>query len=181
MALVRRRWLGAPTLGKASDAPEFGLELDIKFGNLLLGALDPEEFALAKCFSAPLQYQSGFSLLRKNKWWPGHLVVLTSGNRLIWLKDEYRGYRERYAGITISAPTSLLRGCSFETTPDHSNLVVDFTVGNPWRIAIYEMDAGGERFTAAVNSIVPVSSPNGAAPSPRTTLKPNQSAANRQP
>lgn len=153
-ALMRRRWLGASTAGKAPDSGKFDLEIDIKFRNLLLGALDPDEFALALCFSPPREYQSGFSLLRRNKWRPGHLVVLTSGNRLIWLKDEYRGYRERYAGITLSAPTSLLRGCSVETTPDHSNLTVDFAIGNPWRIAIHEKDSGCDRFTEDVNSIV---------------------------
>jgi hypothetical protein len=154
VALVRRRWLGAPTVGMAWETGKFVPELDIKFRNLLLGALDPDEFSLAQCFSPPLKYQSGFSLLRKNKWRPGHLVVLTSGNRLIWLKDEYRGDRERFAGITISAPISLLRGCSVETTPNYSTLVVDFKVGNPWRITIYEVDADCDRFTEAVNRIV---------------------------
>ncbi len=154
VTFVRRRWLARPTTGSASDARKFGHELDIKFGNLLLSALDPDEFVLAQWFSAPLKYRSGLLLLRRNKWRPGHLVVLTSGQRFIWMKDENRGHRERYAGITISAPTLPFRSCSVETKAGHSSLSIDFVAGNPWRIGIYDRNDGCDRFAEAVNSIV---------------------------
>jgi len=152
IAVVRRRWLYSPATGRLAETGRFGPKPDIKFRNLLLGALDRDELVLAQCFSAPLRFQSGLMLLRKNKWLPGHLVALTSGNRLIWLNDEYRGHQERYAGITISAPTSLFRGCSVETTPDHSNLIIDFADGEAWRIGIYAPESGCEEFSRALNA-----------------------------
>jgi hypothetical protein len=158
IAIVRRRWLGAPTAGRPSETRAFGQELDIKFSNLLHDALDRSEFVLSQCFSTPLKYQGRFTLFRTNKWRPGNLVGLTSGNRLLWLKDDYRGHWERYAGITLSAPTSLFRGCTVKTAPDHYTLVIDFADEYSWRIEIYhlETDCGG--FSKTLNGIVPKAS-----------------------
>jgi hypothetical protein len=155
IAIVRRRWLGAPTAGKKPEAKRFGPELDIKFRNLFAEALDRDDSVLCQCFAPPLADQSKFALFRKNKWRPGHLIVLTSGNRLLWLKDDYRGHWERYAGITVSAPRSLFRSSTVETAPDHYTLVIDFAADYSWRIEIYQWESGCGAFSETLNGIVP--------------------------
>jgi hypothetical protein len=152
IAAVRRRWLGMPLPRKPTEPIRFGLELDLKFRDLIHDALDRDEFVLSQWFTAPLEYQGKVVLFRKIKWRPGHLVALTSGNRLLWLKDEYRGHWERYAGVTVSAPISLFRHCAVETASEHYNLVIDFMAGNSWRIAIYRADSGCDGFSKSLNS-----------------------------
>jgi hypothetical protein len=152
MAALTRRWLGAPAVIEHAETKSFGSELDIKFDNLLADALDRDESVLSRWFSAPLEYHNKFFLFRKQKWRPGHLVALTSGSRLLWLKDEYRGHWERYAGITISAPISRFRCCTLETTPDRDNLVIDFMAGSSWRIAIFQPDSGCSGFSKTLNA-----------------------------
>jgi hypothetical protein len=154
VADMRRRWLGAPAARRPTEVERFGPEPDIKFRNLLDGALGHAESVLSQCFTAPLEYQNGCLLFRRNNWRPGHLVALTSANRLLWLKDEYRGHWERYAGITVSAPVSFFRCCKVETTADHDTLVIDFMTGNSWRIAIHRADSGCAGFSKNLNGIL---------------------------
>jgi hypothetical protein len=153
IAVLRRRWLGEPTASKPVDTKRFGAELDIKFRNLLADSLDLDESVLSQYFSPPLECRSEFILFRKSKWRPGHLIALTSGNRLLWLKDEYRGHWERYAAITVSAPLSFFRRCTVETGPDHSNIVVDFAFSSSWRIEISQEGSSCGGFSKSLNSI----------------------------
>jgi hypothetical protein len=156
IATVRRRWLGAPAAVKLSEIKRFGAELDIKFRNLLEDALDGDEFVLSQCFAPPLTYRGRCILFRKNQWRPGHVVVLTSGNRLLWLKDDYRGHWERYAGIAVSAPLSVFRGCSVETASDHHIFAVTFTVGNPWQIEIHQSASAWDAFSQTLMRPEPI-------------------------
>ncbi len=150
VAGIRKRWLGEPLATGTTSPQVFGSELDIKFGNLLHYVLEGNEVVLAQCFTPPIKYQKRFLGLRRIDWRPGHLVVLTSGNRLVWLKDEYRGRWERYAGITVSAPASLFRSCVLEDTPDHSQLIIDFLPGASWRVPVYDSRSGWAGFSQAV-------------------------------
>jgi len=157
---IRRRWLGAPAARNLPETKRFGPELDIKFANLLEDALERDEFVLSQCFAPPLTYRSRFILFRKYKWRPGHLVVLTSGNRLLWLKDDYRGHWERYAGIAVSAPSSLFRRCTVETAPDRSTLAIDFADGYSWQIAMYRLESDWGGFSKTLNGMLPSPAPS---------------------
>jgi hypothetical protein len=101
--MARRTFSTGTTLPKI-----FGQDLDIKFRNLLHHALDRDEVVLAQYCAPPFAYQVNFLIFRRTEWRPGHLVVLTSGKRLLWINDQYRGRYERYAGSVVSVPASLL-------------------------------------------------------------------------
>lgn len=141
LAVVRRKWLGAaPHRSESADQQSFGHDLDIKFRNLLRDALDSDELVLSRYFAAPIEYQVKFFAFRRMKCRPGHVIAITSGNRVLWLKDEYRGRRDRYAGITVSAPLSRLLNSAVEAKQDHDELVIQFLAGVSWRISINRAD-----------------------------------------
>ncbi|MGA7414818.1 MAG: hypothetical protein WBW33_30395, partial [Bryobacteraceae bacterium] len=137
MAALRVRWLGEPSPKGTASSKMFGAELDIKFRNLLLHELDRNEAVLLQCFTPPIKVQKRFLGLRRVSWRPGHLVALTSGNRLLWLKDEYRNRWERYAGIAVSVPTSLFQSSKMEASPSQEELIFHFLSGTSWRISIF--------------------------------------------
>ena len=149
---VRRRWLGEPRRLNASSSKIFGPELDIKFQNLLHDALNRKEFVLSRYFVVPGKHEDRFMLVRKVDWRPGHLFVLTSGDRLLWLKDEYRGHWERYAGLTVSAPLPLLQRAGVKNISAQNELVIDFASGFSWRITIHETHTASAEFSQVLNS-----------------------------
>jgi hypothetical protein len=148
---VKRRWLGEATATDSLSPQLFGAELDIKFRNLLHFELDRNEVVLAQCFTPPFKYEKRFLGLTKVHWRPGHLVVLTSGNRLVWLKDDYRGRWERYAGIAVSAPISLFQSARVDAGPGYRELVIDFRLGTSWRISMFGAGSGWADFSDALN------------------------------
>jgi hypothetical protein len=152
MVVLRRRWLGEPSRTETTDPKIFGHDLDIKFRNLLHYALDRDEAVLSQYFAPPVAYQDKFLIFRRTGWKPGHLVVLTSGERLLWINDEYRSHCERYAGIVISVLTSLLESSSVERTPDHRDLVIRFLSKDSWRISIDEGDRDAIEFSRCLNT-----------------------------
>jgi hypothetical protein len=105
MASVRTRWLGEAVPTDSTRSKMFGWDLDIKFRNFLHHELDANEFVLLQCFTPPIEFQKRFLGLRRINWRSAHLIALTSGNRLVWLTDEYRRRWERYAGNAASVPT----------------------------------------------------------------------------
>jgi hypothetical protein len=151
LVAVRRRWLAEPRRLNSSSPKIFGPELDIKFRNLLHDALNRNEFVLSGYFVAPSKREDRFLLFRRVKWRPGHLFALTSGNRLLWLKDEYRGHWERYAGVTISAPLPLLQRSKVKNISAQDELVIDFASGFSWRITIRETNAACIEFSRVLN------------------------------
>ena len=153
MATVRDRWLGKPSPRGTTCSRRFGPEQHIKFRNLLQHELDGNESVLLELFSPPIKYQKRFLGLKRMNWRPGHLVALTSGNRLLWLKDEYRGRWERYAGIAVSVPTSLFQSSKIEASPSHEELIVYFYFlsGTSWRISILGDGSDWIGFVDALN------------------------------
>ena len=148
---LRRRWLGTPAARETTQAKQFGHTLDIKFGNLLADALDPGEFVRAHCFNSPAERADGIALFRKKRWRPGHLLALTSGNRLLLLKDEYRGHQEPYASISIWAPLCSVTRCHMEAKFGQADFVIDFSAGASWRIAIGQDASGWVGFSKVLN------------------------------
>lgn len=154
MAALRARWLGEPQGTDVTATKLFGPELDLKFSNLLQDSLDRNEVALSQFFTAPVACRNNFVAFRRVEWRPGHLLALTTGNRLLWLKDEYRGRRERYAGISVSVPTSLIRESRVEETADGDELTVNLLSGGSWRITSYEAGSGCAGFSQTLNDYV---------------------------
>jgi hypothetical protein len=151
MAAIRGRWLGEPPPTGTTCSKTFGPELDIKFRNLLHQHLDRDESVLLQCFTPPLEQQKRFLGLKRINWRPGHLIALTSWNRLIWLKDEYQGRWERYAGIAVSAPTPLFQSSRIEAKPEHEEVVICFLSGASWRISLLEAGPDWANFLCALN------------------------------
>jgi hypothetical protein len=151
MATVRVRWLGEPSPIGTPCSKMFGPELDIKFRNLLHHEMDRNETVLLQCFTPPIRYQKRFLGLIRTSWRPGDLVVLTSGNRLVWLKDEHRGRWERYAGIAVSVPTSLFQSSRMEASASHEELICCFRSGASWRISILGAGSDWSGFVDALN------------------------------
>jgi len=173
-AIVRRNWLGNPTVSESSQPKQFGPALDIKFGNLLADALDARESIEAQCFTPVLEYWRGIAPFKKQQRTPGHLIVVTGGNRLLWLKDECRGRHEPYAGVSVWKPLSLVIECRIETGLQNSEFVIQFKAGGDWRIGIQKEASQWAAFSQLcqeVHSRLASTSPSHAHPRPRTTLK----------
>jgi hypothetical protein len=104
LAFLKRRWLWrAPPL-RMPGPRVFGDNLDIKFRNMLHFEMDRGEFVLFQYFQAPVRAERKLLFLRRVKPVAGQLVLLTSANRILWITDLYKGYRELYASISRSAP-----------------------------------------------------------------------------
>jgi hypothetical protein len=148
---VRTRWLGEPATADSTSLKMFGLDLDIKFRNLLHHELAANECVVLQCFTPPIEIHKKLLGLIRINWRPGHLVALTSGNRLVWLTDEYRGRWERYAGIAVSIPTPLFQSSRFYTGPHQKELMIHFLSGTSWRIPILGAGSDWARLSDALN------------------------------
>lgn len=153
IAAVRRRWLHATGYVRPVPVKVFGQELEIKFSNLLHYSLDRDEDVLLRYFMAPVEFKTRWLIFHRVKSRQGHLVALTSGNRLLWLKDEHRGRRERYAGITVSAPAWLVDGCTVTTDRDRNDFEIQFKSGPPWRFAVYGAASGCVDFSHCLTDL----------------------------
>jgi hypothetical protein len=173
-AIVRRTWLGDPSAREPSQPKQFGPALDIKFGNLLADALDARESIEAQCFTPALEYWRGITPFKKQQRTPGHLIVVTGGSRLIWLKDECRGRYEPYAGVLVWTPLSQVTECRIEMGLQKIEFVIQFKAGNNWRIGIQKEASQWAAFSKLcqeAHSRLASTSPSQAHPRPRTTLK----------
>jgi hypothetical protein len=153
IAAVRRRWLRATGYVQPVPAEAFGQELEIKFSNLLHYFLDRGEHVLLRYFMAPIELKARRLMFQRVKSRPGHLVALTSGNRLLWLRDERRGRCERYAGIAVSAPVWLIHGCTVITGRDHNDFEIQFKAGPSWRFAVHGAASGYLDFSRCLNAL----------------------------
>jgi len=153
IAAVRRRWLRAAGNIKDMSGKVFGQELEIKFRNLLRYSLDPDEEVLLGYYMPPIELLARWLIFPRIQSRPGHLIVLTSGNRLLWLKDEHRGRCERYAGIAISVPVWLLDSCAAIKRPDRYDFEIAFKSGAPWRFSVYDTRSDCLDFSQCLNAV----------------------------
>jgi hypothetical protein len=138
LGIVKRRWFDATPHLPNKLARRFGSELDIKFSNSTQFELDRDEWVLAQYFQAPLPFEKKFLLLRRLDCRPGHLLFLTSRNRLVWITDQYKDRRELYVSISFSAPFALFHKCRIDDADGQRYVEVFFTSGITWRIPIYD-------------------------------------------
>ncbi len=151
VAALRQKWLG-PIQEMKLPKEHFGAPLDIKFGNLLAGEMTHHESVLIRYFSTPAELTKRAGLLRRVKSQAGHLLALTTGNRLLWLKDEYGPYRERYACVAVSRPVLLFKQCYVHSEPTHTQITIDFALGPAWTIATTNPPTDSSQFADALNS-----------------------------
>lgn len=90
-------------------------------------------------------------MFRRTEFRPGHLLALTSGNPILWSRDERKGRCERYAGITVSAPLCLLHRCRTRTISDRHELEFEFKSGPSWKILIHDESQGCALFAQQTN------------------------------
>lgn len=152
IAAVRRKWLRGTGHVQPLPVKAFGHDLEIKFRNLLHYSLDRDEAALLRYFRPPVEFQTRWLVFPRIQSRPGHLIALTSGNRLLWLKDEHRGRCERYAGITVSAPAWLLHRCTATKNLDRYDFEIQFKAGPPWRFAVYDAAPDSLDFPETLNA-----------------------------
>lgn len=149
---VRRRWLRRPRKIEATRPKVFGQELDIKFRNLLHDSLDPDEAVLLQYFTPVIRHRRRLFVFRRTEYRPGHLIALTSADRILWLTDEHRGRCERYAGIAVSAPASLLVGSVVTSSPDHQDFGINFKGGKPWQFSTHTSRSDCLDFSHCLNA-----------------------------
>lgn len=137
IAAVRRRWLCSSREIEMTRPKVFGQELDIKFSNLLHDSLDPDEVVLLQYFTPVIRYRRRSFVFRRTEYRPGHLIAITSADRILWLTDQHRGRCERYAGITVSAPASLMLGSVVKESSDYRDLIVNFKTGASWQFSTH--------------------------------------------
>jgi len=152
VATLRRRWLGRPQRSEEPAGKIFRSELDTKFRNLLHHSLDRNEVVVLQYFTPPVQYMTRKLIFHRTEFRSGNLLALTSGNRMLWLRDQHENRFERYAGIVVSAPVWLLRSCIAQTTPNGCELKVEFKAGPPWQIPIYDDDFDCRDFAELVSA-----------------------------
>ncbi len=134
LAGLKQAWCSTPAPIQSIHREAYGDELDIKFRNSLHFELDDRETAVMQYFEAPAPFKRRFLFLHRLDWLAGNLVLLTSANRLLWITDHYRGRRELYASVSISAPASSFHSARIEEMDGRQNLAISFTHGNSWRV-----------------------------------------------
>lgn len=149
---LQRRWLCSPPCNEGLPPKIFGSELDIKFKNLLNDSLDHDEAVLLRYFVPPVERKTRKLIFRRIEFRSGHLLALTTGNRILWLRDEHKGHCERYAGITVSAPVYLLHSCSVQTISDRHELQLEFDSGATWKILIHDDGSECALFAQQLNA-----------------------------
>src|SRR5579885_1094861 len=138
LSSLRQRWLRNEDSRHIEASPVIvGEELDIKFRNLLHFELDPEEKFLVQFFQPPVKVERKYFLFRRITWLPGHLLLLTSGSRLLWSTDDYRHTRERYASISRSAPLRFFENFGLEVLKAQLHLRISFAADNIWYIPVH--------------------------------------------
>jgi len=137
LSSLRQRWLRNEDSRHIEASPVIvGEELDIKFRNLLHFELDPEEKVVVQFFQPPVKVERKYFAFRRIACLPGHLLLLTSGSRLLWITDDYRRTRELYASISRSAPARIFSKCYLKPLDKQLHLVVSFEADNTWYIPI---------------------------------------------
>lgn len=137
LRLLKGRWLeNTPLLPKRSFEL-FGDDLDVKFTNAVHLELDRNETPLLRFFQAPVPIHKQFLFFRREGWRAANVLLLTSMNRLVWITDQYRSRRERYASVSFSAPLRLLTNCTIENTSGQPQLAVSFSPGFSWRMPVF--------------------------------------------
>ncbi len=120
-----------------NSVPEvcFGAGLDIKFGNALTREVDLGEKATAQFFQPPKELKSNRWLIRRRRWLPGDLLVLT-GRRLMWITDRDRGSCARYGSMVSYTPLRMVRTVELASGPTGNTLRVELPGDYCWRIPI---------------------------------------------
>jgi hypothetical protein len=137
LSLLRQRWLRHDDTRHIEVSPVLvGEALDIKFRNLMHFEMDPEEKVIVQFFQPPVKTETKYFLLRRISCLPGHLLLLTSESRLLWITDDYRQTRELYAGISRSAPARVFRNCCLELVKEQLHLVLSFEADPVWYIPV---------------------------------------------
>ena len=113
---------------------------NLKFANLLKTAVETpaESIRFGFFYSPTAVHTRGMRLRKKIQQWPGHLLLVTTAGRLLWLRDEYDGIYSPYAAVKTWTRTAHVVQCSAE--PNGRELVINFKSGSSWRLRVPNND-----------------------------------------
>lgn len=98
MPQLRKRWLLAEPTGTNETPTKFGDHLDVKSRNLRFET-GTDEAVVLQFFQVAAKGQETVLFFRRENWFAGHLLLLTSAHRIVWITNYYKRYRELYAAI----------------------------------------------------------------------------------
>jgi hypothetical protein len=136
-----RAWLGADKTDRDGGIAEFGAPLDIKFKNHLAAALLARESVRAQWFSPPSARLWGWGPFRLRSEAGGDLLAITD-TRVIWIRDRWKGWYDRYGSVTSAAPLRGVESVRCLGTGEKRDLTVTLRSGVCWRIPLNPQNYG---------------------------------------
>ena len=145
-------WLGNGANARNGGIAEFGAPLDIKFRNHLAAALQPQEAFRARWFSPPSELLRRWGPFRVRSEVGGDLITVTD-TRIIWIRDRWNGWYERYGSVTSTAPLRGVESVRCLRTGEQLHLTITLLSGMSWRIPLSPQAYGeAEAFAETVRS-----------------------------
>ena len=130
---LKNQWLPAALLERPQSGQAFGEPLTLKFEYARAAELLPGETALVQFFHPPVCHAHGWSVFRREYWFAGDLLIVTS-RRLLWITDRYEGRYECYGTNSLSAPLESISETRGDMADRGIELKISFRSGHSWRI-----------------------------------------------
>jgi hypothetical protein len=136
---LKDQWLPAPLLERPQRCEAFGQPLTFKFEYARSAELLPGETALVQFFHPPVRQVRGWSVFRREYWFAGDLLLVTS-RRLLWITDCYKGRYECYGTTSLSAPLESISDVWSGIADCGAELKISFRSGHSWHIPFGETE-----------------------------------------
>lgn len=161
LAMLRARLLD-PGPNEQCDCQHIGDPLDLKFQNCIRLELDASECELARFFVAPRGTRLRKWLLKRVRWTPGDLAILTD-RRIIWITERYRGGREIYGSFVSWTRADNVASIQLREQAACPCVVISLANGRQWSMPLREdMRAAGTRFAREAERILSARAVHGA-------------------
>jgi hypothetical protein len=133
---LKSRWISQQDPLKITHPQIYGEELDVKFRFEVSDEIRGEESIVLQYFRAPQQFEHRWFGFRRETGTAGHLLLVTSASRLLWVTDHYQNYRELYAAIRHNAPLSTLSDVRLAQEKEQLFLLLDFQAATSWCLPV---------------------------------------------
>jgi len=114
---------------------EFGPPLDIKFKNQLTATVRQHETLSARWFSPPSKRLRRWGPFRVRSEVGGDLVAITN-TRIIWIRDRWNDWYERYGSIMSTAPLRGVESVRCRRIGENRDLTITLLSGVSWHIPL---------------------------------------------
>ncbi len=136
---LKDRWLPASRGAETGPSICLGEPLNLKFEYARSAELLPGETPLVQFFQPSVCHARGWSVLRREYWSAGDLLVATS-RRLLWITERHQGQYERYGTVSNSAPLAAVSRVQRVGARRPGELDITFQSGNSWHIPLRETE-----------------------------------------